>query len=68
MSRVPRRKSVVDYRVEYSPEAQRQLDKLDRAVASRIIKLMDWVQELPDPRAIGDALCEYSRVLQDIPR
>lgn len=44
------------YSVEYSPEAQRQLDKLDRPIASRIIKLMDRVQELPDPRAIGEAL------------
>ena len=44
------------YKVEYSPEAQRQIDKLDRPVAARIIKLMDRVQELPDPRAIGEAL------------
>ena len=44
------------YKVEYSPEAQRQIDKLDRPVAARIIKLMDRVQELPDPRALGEAL------------
>lgn len=44
------------YKVEYSPEAQRRLGKLDGAVASRIIKLMDRVEQLSDPRSIGEAL------------
>ena len=44
------------YKVEYSPEAQRRLDKLDRTVAARIIKLMDRVELLVDPRSIGEAL------------
>ena len=44
------------YKVEYSPEAQRRLDKLDRSVAARIIKLMDRVEQLSDPRSVGEAL------------
>ena len=44
------------YKVEYSPEAQRRLDKLDRSVAARIIKLMDRVERLSDPRSVGEAL------------
>ena len=44
------------YKVEYSPEAQRRLDKLDRSVAARIIKLMDRIEQLRDPRSVGEAL------------
>ncbi len=44
------------YKVIYSAEAERQIRKLDRQVAERILKLMDRVEALADPRAIGEAL------------
>ncbi len=44
------------YKVTYSAEAERQIRKLDRQVAERILKLMDRVEALADPRAIGEAL------------
>ncbi len=44
------------YKVSYSAEAERQIRKLDRQVAARIFKVMDRVESLADPRAIGEAL------------
>lgn len=44
------------YRIQYSAEAERQIRKLDRPVAARILKMMDRVEALADPRAIGEAL------------
>jgi mRNA interferase RelE/StbE len=44
------------YKIQYSAEAERQMRKLDRPVAARILKMMDRVEALADPRAIGEAL------------
>ena len=45
------------WKVELDPAAERDLDKLDRQVAKRIIKfLYDRVAVLKDPRSIGEAL------------
>lgn len=43
--------------IEFAPEAVRELDKLDRQTARRILKLLrDRVAKLEDPRSIGSAL------------
>lgn len=44
------------YSVLYSDAAKSTLRKLDRPVAARILKLMDRVAALDDPRSIGEAL------------
>ena len=44
------------YKVIYSDQADATIRKLDRQVAARILKMMDRVASLSDPRAIGDAL------------
>jgi mRNA interferase RelE/StbE len=45
------------WKVELSPEADRQLDKLDRQIARRILKfLYERVAQLENPRSVGDAL------------
>lgn len=45
------------WRIEYDPGAQRDLDKLDRQVARRIVRFMgERVAPLEDARAIGQAL------------
>ena len=45
------------WKVELSTEADRQLDKLDRQIARRILKfLFERVAQLENPRGIGDAL------------
>lgn len=44
------------YEVEYSATALRQLRKLDRPVARRVIDYLDEVAELEDPRARGTGL------------
>ena len=43
--------------IEIAPEAERQLAKLDRQVARRIVRFMhERVAPLADPRSIGIAL------------
>ena len=44
------------YSVVYSQSAERQLRKLDRPVASRILAFIDRVKALSDPRSTGEAL------------
>ncbi|HUX62975.1 type II toxin-antitoxin system RelE/ParE family toxin [Sulfuricella sp.] len=45
------------WRVEFSPAADRELDKLDPQHAKRILKfLFERVAALDDPRSIGEAL------------
>lgn len=44
------------YKVIYSDHAEAAIRKLDRQVAARILKVMDRVASLSDPRSIGEAL------------
>ena len=45
------------WKIEFSVEADRQLDKLDRQVAKRILKFLNQrVRTLDNPRSIGEAL------------
>ena len=45
------------WQINFSPGAERQLGKLDRPVAQRIVKfLRERVAQLDDPRAIGEPL------------
>jgi mRNA interferase RelE/StbE len=45
------------WRVEYSKEAEREIAKLDRPIAQRIIRFMgSRVANLDNPRSIGEAL------------
>ena len=43
--------------IEFTPEAQRNLDRLDKQVARRIAKfLAERIATLEDPRSLGEAL------------
>ena len=44
------------YRVQFSPAADRQFDKLDKPVQRRIQSFIERLESLNDPRAIGAAL------------
>ncbi|RIH88178.1 Toxin RelG [Calidithermus terrae] len=45
------------YRIEFDPRAEKELAKLDREVARRILRfLRERVATLDDPRGIGEAL------------
>jgi len=45
------------WRIEYSKEAEREIAKLDRPIAQRIIRFMgSRVAKLENPRSIGEAL------------
>lgn len=45
------------WKIEFTPEAQRNLDRLDKQVARRITKfIIDRIGTLEDPRSLGDAL------------
>lgn len=45
------------WRVEFLPEAARELQKVDRPVRERILAfLRDRVARRPDPRGLGEAL------------
>ena len=45
------------WRIEFERSAERELARLDREVARRILRfLRDRVSPLDDPRAIGEAL------------
>lgn len=43
--------------IEFLPEAAKELTKLDRAVAARIVKTLEQrIAELDDPRSVASAL------------
>jgi mRNA interferase RelE/StbE len=42
--------------IEFTAKADKQLDKMNRRDAARIIKLLDEVAELDDPRSRGHVL------------
>lgn len=45
------------WRIEFLPEAEKDLAKLDRAVARRILRILrDRIAPLDDARALGDPL------------
>jgi mRNA interferase RelE/StbE len=45
------------WRIEYSKDAEKEIAKLDRPIAQRIIRFMGArVAALDDPRSIGEAL------------
>jgi mRNA interferase RelE/StbE len=45
------------WKIEFTPEAQRNLDRLDKQVIRRIVKFVtERVANLEDPRSLGDAL------------
>jgi len=45
------------WRIEFAPAADKELGKLDRAVAQRIIRfLRERIAPLEDPRSLGQAL------------
>ena len=45
------------WRIEFHPQAEKELAKLDREVARKIIRfLRERVAQLEDPRSIGEAL------------
>ena len=45
------------WRIEFHPQAEKELAKLDREVARKIIRfLRERVAQLEDPRSLGEAL------------
>lgn len=43
--------------IELDPSVEKELDKLDRQQAKRILRfLFDRIANLPDPRSIGEAM------------
>ena len=45
------------WRIEFDPAARKELDKLDREVARRIVRfLAERLAPLDDPRGIGESL------------
>jgi mRNA interferase RelE/StbE len=45
------------WRIEFDPSAEKDLERLDRQPAERILRfLFDRVAKLDDPRSIGEAL------------
>ena len=45
------------WRIEFHPQAEKELAKLDREVARKIIRfLQERVAQLEDPRSLGEAL------------
>lgn len=45
------------WKIELAAEAERELDKLDRQVARRLLKFLhERIAPLDDPRGIGEAL------------
>ncbi len=45
------------WRIEFHPQAEKELSKLDREVARKIVRfLRDRVAPLEDPRSLGEAL------------
>ena len=45
------------WRIEFHPQAEKELSKLDREVARRIVRFLgERVAPLEDPRSLGEAL------------
>lgn len=45
------------WRIEFHPRAEKELSKLDRDTARRVLRfLRDRVAKLEDPRSVGEAL------------
>jgi mRNA interferase RelE/StbE len=45
------------WKIEFTPEAQRNLDRFDKQVARRIAKFIaERIAPLEDPRSLGEAL------------
>ena len=45
------------YRIEFDPRAEKELEKLDREVARRILRFLgERVATLEDPRSLGEPL------------
>lgn len=45
------------WRIEFHPHAEKELSKLDREVARKIVRLLrERVAPLEDPRSLGEAL------------
>lgn len=44
------------YAVELAESAERELDKLDAKQAKRILKFLQRIEKLDNPRSIGEAL------------
>jgi mRNA interferase RelE/StbE len=45
------------WRIEFDPAARKELDKLDRLIARRILTFLgDRLAPLEDPRSLGEAL------------
>lgn len=45
------------WRIEFDPGAEKELHKLGRQTAQRLLKfLSEWIAPLDDPRSIGEAL------------
>jgi mRNA interferase RelE/StbE len=45
------------WKIEFTPEARRNLDRLDKQVARRIVKFItERIATLEDPRSLGEAL------------
>jgi mRNA interferase RelE/StbE len=45
------------WRIEFDPAAKKELDRLDRPIAQRILKfLAERLAPLEDPRSLGEAL------------
>jgi mRNA interferase RelE/StbE len=45
------------WQIEFSPEAEKQLSKIDREFARRIITfLRDRIEKIEDPRSLGKSL------------
>jgi len=43
--------------IEFTPEAQRNLDRLDKQVSRRVARfIIDRIADLEDPRSLGEAL------------
>jgi len=45
------------WKIEFTPEAQRNLDRLDRQIARRVVRfIVERIADLEDPRSLGEAL------------
>ena len=50
-------RSALAWKIEFTPEAEKQLERLDKQVAKRITRfLKERVAVLEDPRALGEPL------------
>ncbi len=57
MSRCRRWSAALGWRIEFHPKAEKELSKLDREVARKIVRFLgDRVAPLENPRSLGEAL------------